>query len=87
MPVPEAEIESIKRVVAAGATPTAYLSTGQRVRIEHGPLAGVTGILVRRSGGPQLVVSVELLRRSVNVQIDEMYVSALEPRFDCGARS
>ncbi len=75
MPVPEKQIEAIRSVVAAGGTPTEYLSIGQRVRIEYGSLAGVEGILVRRTGSTRLVVSIELLRRSVTLEINEDQVS------------
>ena len=71
--VPEAEIEVIQRLIASRLPmlPHPYLSEGQRVRITRGPFAGVEGILVRinpRKG--LLVVSVNLLRRSVAVQLD-----------------
>jgi transcription antitermination factor NusG len=71
--VPDEEIDGIRRVVAAAipAFPHPYLREGQRVRITAGPLEGVEGILV--STKPQkglLVVSVELLQRSVAVEVD-----------------
>src|SRR5207244_354671 len=57
--------------------PYPYLRDGQRVRITRGPLADVEGILVR--GNPNkglLVLSVDLLHRSVAVQIDCTLVEA-----------
>ena len=71
--VPDAEIEAIRRVVSSGAPVMShpYLSLGQRVRVTRGPLADVEGIVVRsdpRKG--LLVVSVNLLRRSVAVHLD-----------------
>src|SRR2546425_4881660 len=71
--VPDAEIDAIRRIVDAGAPtlPYAYLREGQRVRITRGPLADVEGILVRtKPNRGLLVVSVDLLRRSVAVQVD-----------------
>ena len=51
--------------------PYPYLREGQRVRITEGPLAGVEGILVRnRPKQGLLVLSVELLQRSVAVEIE-----------------
>jgi transcription termination/antitermination protein NusG len=71
--VPVAEIEAIRRVVDA-RVPTmthSYLREGQRVRIVRGPLADVEGLLVRtKPGKGLLVVSVELLHRSIAVEID-----------------
>lgn len=72
IPVAEAEIEAVHRVVHSGlaAEPWPFLSSGCRVAIERGPLAGLEGILTRLAGGHRLVVSVNLLQRSVAVQVD-----------------
>jgi len=71
--VPPQEVEAIGRVVSARlpALPYPYLKEGQRVRIMRGPLADVEGILVRTKPNKGLfVLSVELLRRSVAVEVD-----------------
>ena len=71
--VPREEIEAIRRVVHARllAQPHPYLKEGQRVRILRGPLADVEGILVRtKLNRGLLVLSVELLQRSVAVEVD-----------------
>jgi transcription antitermination factor NusG len=72
-PVAAAEIESIRRVstVDAPVMPYPYLHEGQRVRITSGPLAGLEGLLVHVKPNKGLVVlSVELLRQSVAVEVD-----------------
>ena len=77
--IPEREIEAIRALCGSGlaALPHPYLKEGQRVRIAHGPLAGVEGILVRsRPDRGLLVLSVDLLRRSVAVEIDCTSVAA-----------
>ena len=71
--VSDPEIAAIERLVRCNLPifPYPYLREGQRVRITRGPLAEVEGIIVR--GNPKnglLVVSVDLLRRSVAVQLD-----------------
>jgi transcription termination/antitermination protein NusG len=71
--VPDSEIGAIQKLVRSELPifPYPYLREGQRVRITGGPLTDVEGILVR--GNPKkglVVVSVELLRRSVAVQLD-----------------
>jgi len=71
--VPKEEIEAIRRVVSARlpALPHPYLKEGQRVRILRGPMADVEGILVRtKPNKGLLVLSVELLQRSVAVEVD-----------------
>ena len=51
--------------------PFPYLTEGQRARIMAGPLAGVEGRLVEvRSRQGLLVLSIELLQRSVAVVVD-----------------
>jgi transcription termination/antitermination protein NusG len=71
--VPESEINAIQRVLQAElpVAPHPYLREGQRVRIMHGPLTGVEGILVQNKPNKGLLVlSIELLRRSVAVEVD-----------------
>ena len=70
--IPEAEIERVRRMVEAGllVTPYPYVEVGQAVLIESGPLGGVEGILVEVKGNTRLVVSVNLLRRSVSAEVD-----------------
>lgn len=71
--VPDCEVESIQKVlqVRVPVLPHAYLHEGQRVRITHGPLADAEGILVRQKPDKGLLVlSVELLRRSVAIEVD-----------------
>lgn len=71
--VPEREIDAIRTVVQSDfpAVSHPYLQVGRRVRITHGPLTDVEGLLVKfepRKG--LLVLSVELLRQSVAVEVD-----------------
>lgn len=71
--VPEAEIQAIRRLVDSRlpTLPYPYLREGRRVRIAAGPLSGLDGILVRaRPQKGLLVLSVNLLQRSVAVEVD-----------------
>jgi transcription antitermination factor NusG len=82
VPVDDTEITAIQSIVTSqlSAEPWPYLCVGQRVRIEKGPLTGVEGILLAaKKGNRVLVVSVTLLQRSVAVEIDEEFVSAVDP--------
>jgi len=66
------EMAAIQRLGQSGLTvvPYPYLREGQRVRIVQGPLEGVEGLLVRnKSKQGLLVLSVDLLQRSVAVEI------------------
>jgi len=71
--VPDSEIESVLALSRCDlpSMPYPYLKEGMRVRISSGPLAGVEGILERRKAEKGfLVLSVDLLRRSVAVEVD-----------------
>ena len=77
--VPDGEIEAIQRVVRARlpVLPHPYLREGQRVRITRGPLVDVEGVLVRSNlNKGLLVISVDLLRRSIAVQVDCTFIEA-----------
>jgi transcription antitermination factor NusG len=76
--IPEAEIAAIQRLVAADVPVLAHehLSCGDRVVVTEGPLAGVEGIFVHsRSEKSRLVLSVDLLGRSVAVEMDAAAVA------------
>ena len=59
------------------ALPHPFLSVGRRVRLKSGPLAGLEGILLRRKGGHRVVVSLEMIQRSISVEAD---LADLEPK-------
>jgi transcription termination/antitermination protein NusG len=72
VPIPEEEIEAVRAVLRSGlpAEPCPYLREGQRVRVTHGSLDGVEGILVKKKSQFRMVVSVTMLQRSISVEID-----------------
>lgn len=71
-PLPLEDIESIRACLASRhpVQPHAYVQRGQRVRVLSGPLGGLTGIVVRQKNCTRFVISLELLMRSVAVEID-----------------
>ena len=75
IPVPEEEIEAVRRVLLSGlaAQPWPFLGVGSRIYIESGPLAGIEGIVTNVDKVYRLVVSVTLLQRSVAVEIDRYW--------------
>lgn len=68
----EKEIEALRHGLqrSSCAQPHPYLVIGKRVRIGRGPLTGLEGILVRRKGKCRLVISIELIARSIAVDVD-----------------
>lgn len=79
VPVEEAEIDALRVVVGSRAQvePWPYLLVGQRVAIEGGVLAGLEGILLEVRKTCRIVVSVNLLQRSVAVEVDRSMVRPL----------
>jgi transcription antitermination factor NusG len=80
IPVCDDEIEAIRTVVRSGAVaePWPFLEAGQRVRIQDGSLNGVEGILLQVKNSWRVVLSVELLRRAVAVEVDRAAVVPAE---------
>ena len=74
--ISELEIEGIRRMIQSGlpAQPWPYVTPGQQVSLESGPLQGVQGVVVDSSDEKWLVVSVNLLRRSVAVKLDREFL-------------
>jgi transcription antitermination factor NusG len=66
------EIDAVRTVVegAVKAEPHPFIKCGDRVRIKAGPLEGIEGILLRKKSQWKLLLSVEMLERSVAVEID-----------------
>lgn len=77
-PLPADEIEALRAGLRSGiqAVPHPYLLVGRRARIKRGPLVGLEGILTRWKGSWRVVLSLEMIQRSVAIEID---ASNLEP--------
>lgn len=77
--VDESELLTIRRVLESGvaAQPWPFLKVGEPVRIETGPLEGMTGIVTRIKNSYRLVVSVSLLMRSVSVELDSTWIKPI----------
>jgi transcription antitermination factor NusG len=76
--LPDQEIEALRHGLTGKMRigPHPYLKVGQRVRVKTGPLQGLEGILVRQKKSSRFVISLDLIMRSVAVEID---VAELEP--------
>ena len=71
-PIPEIEIEGIKKLVTSGLQLDAcpLIKEGQVVEVIHGPLKGVVGRLEKKERHARLVLSVDLIGRGVAVTVD-----------------
>ena len=80
VPVPDAQIESIRTILngKAAVSPFPYLKEGQLVRVVDGPLRGCEGFLIKiKEEKEKLVISLDLLRRSVSVEIESASVEPI----------
>lgn len=70
--LPEQQIETLRHGLSDGfrAHPHRFLAVGRRVLVTNGPLAGMKGILLRRKGDFRVVLSVDLIMRSIAVEVD-----------------
>ncbi len=82
--IPESEIESIQAALfhGFGCSPHPYLRTGDRVRVVRGALAGIEGTLIRCGVQSKIVISVEMIQRSVSISVP---ASDIEPVYHAPA--
>jgi hypothetical protein len=71
VPIPDAEIENIRTLMASNVplTPYPLLKIGQRVRVRGGALDGVEGILASK-GARRLVISVASIHVSFSISLE-----------------
>lgn len=85
--IPRSEIEAVRRVGESpiNAEPHPFSKGGDRVRIKAGPLMGLEGVLVRKKHQWKFLLSVEMLERSVAVEVDAYMVERVhvsKPRLE-----
>jgi transcription antitermination factor NusG len=69
--IPDSQIEAVQAILDQQIpfTPYPYLSVGRQVRIQGGSLDGLQGILVAKNTDHSLIVSVELIQRSLAIRV------------------
>ena len=74
--LPDTEMEILRTGLSRSlrAEPHPFLTVGRRVRVTGGPFAGLEGILRRKKTNLRVVVSLELIQRSVAVDVDAVDV-------------
>jgi transcription antitermination factor NusG len=72
-PLPVEDIETIRTCLSRRqlVAPHRYVRRGQRVCVLSGPLEGLTGVVLRQKKRTRFVISLELLMRSVAVEMDD----------------
>jgi transcription antitermination factor NusG len=79
VPIPDSEIEAVRAVVEERVAfePYPYLKVGQRVCIRGGSLDGLSGVLTAVNGDQSLIISVNLIQRSIAMRIEGYRVEPL----------
>ena len=70
--IDESEISAIKQAVESDYKigPHPYLTTGEQVDVVRGPLRGITGLLVRFKNSNRVVLSLDLLMKSMFIEVE-----------------
>lgn len=78
LPIPAEEVEAIRRAVNADlqVEPWEYIRVGEQVRVEHGPLRGAEGTVLRAKDRQRLIIAIPLLQRAVAVELRAEWLSA-----------
>jgi transcription termination/antitermination protein NusG len=78
-PMPEEDMNRIREFLGQGwrAEPHPYLQVGKRARVVRGPLTGMEGIVARRKNRSRLVLSFDLIQRSMAIEMDEADLTAV----------
>jgi transcription antitermination factor NusG len=71
--VPDEQIVVLRTSLELGLqiTPEEMIEIGGEVRVRSGPLAGTHGVLLRKKGKCRLVVSIQAIRRSFAIEVDQ----------------
>jgi transcription antitermination factor NusG len=80
LPVPNEQIEAVQTMIEQHLhyDPHPFLQEGMRVRVKRGLLRGAEGILVAKKQHYRLVISVDLIQKSVAVDIDSADVEPMD---------
>jgi transcription antitermination factor NusG len=79
LPISDQEIEDIRTVLAGRIQYTVMpaLAEGDRVRVVRGPLAGVQGRLIQSNSMSRLMISIEMIHKSIAVSLSREDVELL----------
>lgn len=78
IPLSEAEVERLRcGLHLLNPRPHSFLAAGEMVRIRCGPLQGMNGIVIRKKNALQVVISLDLIRKSVAVEVSADDIEAI----------
>jgi transcription antitermination factor NusG len=78
-PLSDGEMEAMRKGLSGAlhVEPFPYLRVGRRVLLRSGPLQGLQGILLKKKSGSRFVLSLDLIQRSIAVEVDSADVTAV----------
>ena len=69
--LPEKDVETLRQACGGnGIEPHPFLAIGRRVRVHSGAMSGIEGILLRKKDKLRVVITIELIQRSVAMEVD-----------------
>jgi transcription elongation factor/antiterminator RfaH len=86
LPIPDQQIEDIRKVLTSGVECSVQpsLKKGDRVRVVEGALAGLEGILVHSQATSRVLVSIEMIRQCLSVNVPQSSVELIEDNLSSG---
>ena len=80
VPIPESQIEAVRRLLSENISVQRVdtWAPGQRVRIIHGPLEDIEGILQQSKGKSRLVIEIDGINQAVSVEVDGDVVEVVD---------
>jgi len=70
LPLPDKEIEALRSgLQLRKVDPYPYVKVGARARVRSGPLTGLEGIVVRKDDQLRVVMSLDLIRKSIAIHV------------------
>jgi transcription antitermination factor NusG len=82
LPIPEDQMNGVRTVLESGAEYSVHplLEEGDWVRVVRGALAGVEGRLIRTNSSSRLVISIEMIYKTLSVSVARQDVEPVDGR-------
>jgi transcription antitermination factor NusG len=78
IPLPYEEVESLRRGMhLVNPLPHPLLKSGEKVLIRKGPLEGMQGIVARHGNSTRVIITLDLIMKSVSVEVDSQDLEVL----------
>jgi transcription antitermination factor NusG len=79
-PVPDKEIEALQQIIRGKREYSAfpYLNVGQKVHVISGPLTGISGTIMQFKNRDRLIISLDVVMKSVSVEIERWEVGLVQ---------